>query len=56
VLIAWWLTSSVSWDSQWWNPFHSLNTGTVLFQWAIVLAVLILLNKVMYKRIFEREE
>lgn len=56
VLIAWWLISSVSWDSQWWNPFHSLNTGTVLFQWAIVLAVLILLNKVMYKRIFEREE
>lgn len=56
VLIAWWLISSVSWDPQWWNPFHSLNTGTVLFQWIIVLAALIFLNKTMVKLIFEREE
>ncbi len=56
VLIAWWLISSVGWDSQWWNPFHSLNTGTVLFQWVIVLGVLIYLNKIMYKRIFERSK
>lgn len=56
VLISWWLISSVSWDPQWWNPFHSLNTGTVLFQWAVVLTVLIFLNKVMYKRIFDRDK
>lgn len=55
VLIAWWLISSVSWDPQWWNPFHSINTGTVLFQWAIVLGAFILLNKVMYKQIFGRD-
>lgn len=56
VLIAWWLISSVSWDPEWWNPFHSLNTGTVLFQWAVVLGAFILLNKVMYKQIFERKK
>ena len=54
VLIAWWLISSVSWDTQWWNPFHSLNTGTVLFQWIIVLAALIFLNKIMVRLIFEK--
>ena len=56
VLISWWLISSVSWDPQWWNPFHSLNTGTVLFQWIIILSVLIFLNKTMVKLIFERQE
>lgn len=45
VLIAWWLISSVSWDPEWWNPFHAANAGTVLFQWAIVLGVLIAANK-----------
>jgi NSS family neurotransmitter:Na+ symporter len=45
ILISWWLISSVSWDPQWWNPFHAENTGTVLFQWFIILAVFILLNK-----------
>ncbi len=54
VLIAWWLISSVSWDTQWWNPFHSINTGTVLFQWLIVLAALIFLNKTMARLIFEK--
>jgi len=56
VLISWWLISSVGWDPEWWNPFHSLNTGTVLFQWAIVLGAFILLNKIMYKQIFDREK
>lgn len=45
VLIAWWLISSVSWDPEWWNPFHSASAGTVLFQWVIVLIVFITANK-----------
>ncbi|HKI78885.1 MAG TPA: sodium-dependent transporter [Ignavibacteriaceae bacterium] len=55
-LLAWWLISSVGWDPEWWNPFHSINTGTVIFQWVIVLGAFILLNKVMYRQIFEREK
>ncbi len=47
VLIAWWLISSVSWDPEWWNPFHAANAGTVLFQWLIVLIVFIGVNKLM---------
>ena len=44
-LISWWLISSVSWDPQWWNPFHAENAGTCIFQWAIVLTLFILMNK-----------
>jgi len=52
VLISWWLISSVSWDPEWWNPFHAENAGTCLFQWGIVLMTLILLNKVIVKKTF----
>ncbi len=45
LLLSWWLISSVSWDSEWWNPFHVENAGTCIFQWSIVLFVFILLNK-----------
>jgi NSS family neurotransmitter:Na+ symporter len=45
VLVSWWLISSVSWDPEWWNPFHAENAGTAIFQWAIVLTIFIALNK-----------
>ncbi len=45
VLLSWWLYSSISWDSEWWNPFHSENFGTVIFQWAVVIIIFISLNK-----------
>lgn len=45
ILISWWLISSVSWDPEWWNPFHSLNAGTCLAQWGIAMFFFILLNK-----------
>jgi NSS family neurotransmitter:Na+ symporter len=47
VLISWWLISSVSWDPEWWNPFHAENAGTVLFQWLIVFVILISANKLL---------
>src|SRR5690606_5369534 len=46
VLILWWLISSVSWDPEWWNPFHAENAGTVIAQWALVLTIFIILNKI----------
>ena len=45
VLVSWWLISSVSWDPEWWNPFHAENAGTAIFQWLIVLTIFIALNK-----------
>jgi len=55
VLILWWLISSVSWDPEWWNPFHAENAGTVIAQWALVLTIFIILNKKMSKRIFNND-
>ncbi len=55
VLILWWLISSVSWDAQWWNPFHAENAGTVLFQWAVALIIFVSLNKIMVKSIFDEK-
>jgi len=55
VLILWWLISSASWDPEWWNPFHSENAGTCIAQWAIVLAIFVLLNKKMTGKIFNAD-
>lgn len=55
VLILWWLISSVSWDPQWWDPFHAENAGTCIAQWAIVIVIFVLLNKKMTTRIFSND-
>lgn len=50
VLLFWWLGSSFSWDSQWLNPFRTENFGTVIFQWGIVIILLLVFNKFLYKK------
>ncbi len=54
VLISWWLISSASWDPEWWNPFHTENAGTCLFQWAIVIAVFVSINKIMVRQTLDK--
>jgi len=53
VLISWWLVSSIGWDAEWWNPFHAENFGTVIFQWAIILVLFLVLNKTMVNKVLE---
>jgi NSS family neurotransmitter:Na+ symporter len=53
VLLTWWLTSSVGWDPEWWNPFHAENAGTCIFQWLLVISIFIGINKFVAKRILE---
>lgn len=50
VLLLWWLGSSFSWDSQWLNPFRPENFGTVIFQWGIVIILLLIFNNYLYKK------
>lgn len=46
VLLGWWLYQSRSWDPEGWlRPFAEDNVGTILFQWGIVLLVLIGANR-----------
>lgn len=52
-LIVWWLISSIGWDPQWLNPFRTENFGTVIFQWFIVLTLLILANRYLVKKVIK---
>ena len=56
LLLSWWLISSVSWDSEWWNPFHTENAGTCFFQWGIVIILLLAFNKFIVKRTLRGEQ
>jgi NSS family neurotransmitter:Na+ symporter len=51
VLISWWLISSIGWDTEWWNPFHAENFGTVIFQWGIILVLFLFLNKIIVRKV-----
>lgn len=48
VLIAWWFSQVAGPD--WWNPFAIENPGTCIFQWAIAIIFLIVVNKPLAKR------
>ena len=54
ILLSWWLFSSISWDPEWWNPFHTENLGTCLFQWGIVISIFYLSNKFLIKKTLEK--
>ena len=50
-LISWWFYKAVILESKsWWNPFHEYSIGTCIFQWGIVLLVLMLLNERLAKK------
>jgi NSS family neurotransmitter:Na+ symporter len=45
VLLVWWLYQARGWDpGGWLDPWRVENVGTILLQWGIVLAVLLLAN------------
>jgi NSS family neurotransmitter:Na+ symporter len=51
ILLVWWLVQAWSWDPEGWlTPFAQENVGTVLFQFAVVFAVLIALSGWMTRR------
>jgi NSS family neurotransmitter:Na+ symporter len=46
VLLVWWLMQAGGKSAAGWlAPFHTENVGTILFQWGIVLVVLLLANR-----------
>ena len=51
VLVTWWFAQVITADPEnWWNPLVPESVGTCLFQWGIVLLVLISLNSLIVKR------
>ncbi len=50
-VFVWWIVQSISWYPEtWWNPLEVYSPGTMLLQWAIVLALLITLNNYLNNR------
>ena len=54
-VLGWWFWQSATvFDPQgWWNPFHTTSIGTCILQWGGVIAVLLLLNRWMGKRMLK---
>lgn len=44
-LISWWFYQAIGWQIEWWNPVKSLSIGTCIFQWSLVIILLLLFNK-----------
>jgi len=51
VLLIWWLYQARGWDPSWLAPFQEANVGTVLFQWAVALAGVIVFNRWIVTRV-----
>lgn len=47
-LVTWWFAQTAGPD--WWNPFAIANPGTCIFQWAIAIIFLIIVNKPLAER------
>jgi len=56
-MLSWWLWQAYSEDpNNWFNIFSQSTVGTVLFQWAVAIAVFIFFNKTITKKILNSHE
>jgi len=54
-LISWWFYRATGWQAEWWNPFKGLSIGTCLFQWGLIIVLLIIFNnKIASKALSEK--
>ncbi len=52
VIFSWWVLQAASlYPQTWWNPSRTLSPGTMVLQWAILLAFIILANNWFAKKI-----
>lgn len=54
VLLVWWITASFGWETEWYNPFKPESAGTAIFQWMIVILILLLINKKIASKLKKR--
>lgn len=46
IVTGWWFYQAIGWDRKtWWNPFKTNSAGTILFQWLILLVLVLWLNR-----------
>lgn len=53
-MIAWWFMQAIlHYDPDfWWHPFRTFSVGTCLFQWGLLIAVLLFLNRPIQRLLF----
>jgi len=58
VMITWWFYQSIKvYEPQsWWNPFKTYSFGTCIFQWGVMIAIFMAINKWMSAKTLRREE
>ncbi len=56
-LMVWWFYRMVTEldPDGWWHPFHSFSVGTTVLQWALLIGVLLLLNRWWANRVGAKE-
>lgn len=50
IIMAAYLIQSIGWDPEWYNPFRTSSTMTMLVQWGIALIISLALNKIINKK------
>jgi len=56
-MIIWWFTQAITtYDPHyWWHPFHTFSLGTCLFQWGILIAILLIFNHSIQGLLFDKK-
>jgi NSS family neurotransmitter:Na+ symporter len=53
-VFGWWIWQAMTWyPDNWWAPFETFSVGTILFQWAVLLIILIALNNTIADKTIE---
>jgi neurotransmitter:Na+ symporter, NSS family len=51
-IFGWWVLQSIQWHpDDWWNPFVTFSTGTMVVQWLILFVIVFALNNFFARRI-----
>lgn len=55
-MITWWFTQAIlEYDPElWWHPFRTFSVGTCIFQWGVLIALLLVFNRSIQRLLFER--
>lgn len=57
LITGWWLKQAIEWyPDSWMNPFEVFSVGTILFQWVILLAIVLLTGKWASKKIMKKSD
>jgi neurotransmitter:Na+ symporter, NSS family len=51
-IFGWWVLQSIQWHPEdWWNPFVTFSTGTMVVQWLILFVIVFALNNFFARRV-----